>query len=64
MDTAVVGGWLAESVVTNAGRHQSPSQTEAEAAARTLMKWAGDDAATRREFFTMIGNLRSGSNGS
>ncbi len=43
MDTAMVGGRPAESVLTNSGRRQRPSQTEAEAAVRTLIEWAGDD---------------------
>ncbi len=43
MDAAVVGTRPAESMLTNAGRRQRPSQTEAEAAVRTLIEWAGDD---------------------
>ncbi|WP_420349673.1 GTP cyclohydrolase I FolE [Pelagibius sp.] len=39
----MVGGRPAESVLTNSGRRQRPSQTEAEAAVRTLIEWAGDD---------------------
>ncbi len=43
MDTAVVGSRPPASILTDAGRRQRPSQTEAEAAVRTLIEWAGDD---------------------
>ncbi len=43
MDTAVVGSQPTESVLANSGRRRRPSQSEAEAAVRTLIEWAGDD---------------------
>ena len=64
MDTAVLSSRPTESVLTDSGRRQRPGRTEAEAAVRTLIEWAGDDPATRREFLAMIGSPGSGSNGS
>lgn len=43
MDTAVVGNRPAGSALTDSGRRRRPSQSEAEAAVRTLIEWAGDD---------------------
>ena len=43
MDTAVIGGRPAESVFTNSGERRRPSRSEAEAAVRTLIEWAGED---------------------
>ena len=43
MDAAAVGSRPTESVVTNSGGRRRPSQSEAEAAVRTLIEWAGDD---------------------
>ena len=43
MDTAVVGNRPAESILTNANGRRRPSKSEAEAAVRTLIEWAGDD---------------------
>ena len=63
MGTAVVGSWPTEAVLTNSGGRRRPSQSEAEAAMRTLIEWAGDDPATRREFLAMIEGPRSGSDG-
>ena len=43
MDTAVVGSRPAGSGRTCSGRRRRPSRSEAEAAVRTLIEWAGDD---------------------
>ena len=43
MDTAVVGSRPAESVFTGSGARRRPSRSEAEAAVRTLIEWAGED---------------------
>ena len=43
MDTAVVGSGPAESVFTGSGVRRRPSRSEAEAAVRTLIEWAGED---------------------
>ena len=43
MDTAVVGDRPADSIITNANGRRRPSKSEAEAAVRTLIEWAGDD---------------------
>lgn len=43
MDTAVVGSRPTGSVCTNSDRRPRPSRSEAEAAVRTLIEWAGDD---------------------
>ena len=43
MDTAVVGSRPAESVFTGSGVRRRPSRSEAEAAVRTLIEWAGED---------------------
>ena len=43
MDAAAVGGRLAESVFTSSGERRRPSRSEAEAAVRTLIEWAGED---------------------
>lgn len=64
MDTAMVGSRPTEAVLTNSGGRRRPSRSEAEAAVRTLIEWAGNDPATRREFPAMIEGPRGGSNGS
>ena len=43
MDTAVVGSQPTQSALPNAGGRRRPSQSDAEAAVRTLIEWAGDD---------------------
>ena len=43
MDAAVVGSRPKESVFTSSGGRRRPSRSDAEAAARTLIEWAGDD---------------------
>ena len=43
MDTAVLNSRSTEPVLTDSGGRRRPSQTEAEAAVRTLIEWAGDD---------------------
>ena len=43
MDTAVVGSRPTESVFTSSGGRRRPGQSDAEAAERTLIEWAGDD---------------------
>ncbi len=43
MDTAVVGTRPTESVLSNSVGRRRPSQSEAKAAVRTLIEWAGDD---------------------
>ncbi len=43
MDVAVVGSRLTESVLIKSGGRRRPSRSEAEAAVRKLIEWAGDD---------------------
>ena len=43
MDTTVVSNRPIDSVLTNSGGRERPSQQKAEAAVRTLIEWAGDD---------------------
>ena len=43
MDAAVAGRRPSESVVTGSGVRRRPSRSEAEAAVRTLIEWAGED---------------------
>ena len=43
MDTAVVGSPPAQTGLTNSDGRRRPSRSEAEAAVRTLIEWAGDD---------------------
>ena len=43
MDTAVVASRPAGPALTNSGGRRRPSRAEAEAAARTLIEWTGDD---------------------
>ena len=43
MDAAVVGSRPTESVFASSGGRRRPSRSEAEAAVRTLIEWAGDD---------------------
>jgi len=43
METAAVGSRPTGSVLTDPARRRRPSQSEAEAAVRTLIEWAGDD---------------------
>ena len=43
MDTAVVGSPPTQTVLTNSGGRRRPSRSDAEAAVRTLIEWAGDD---------------------
>ncbi len=43
MDTAVVGSRPANSIRSASTMRRRPSQSEAEAAVRTLIEWAGDD---------------------
>ena len=43
MNKAMVGSQPTESLLTNSGGHRRPSRSEAEAAVRTLIEWAGDD---------------------
>ncbi len=43
MDTAVIGSRPRESALTSTGGRPRPSRSEAEAAVRTLIEWAGED---------------------
>ena len=43
MDTAVIGSRPRESALASSGRRPRPSRSEAEAAVRTLIEWAGED---------------------
>jgi len=43
MDTAVAGNRPTSSALANSGKRRRPSQSEAEAAVRTLIEWAGED---------------------
>ncbi len=43
MNKAMVGSQPTDSVLTNSGGRRRPSRSEAEAAVRTLIEWAGDD---------------------
>ena len=43
MDTAVIGSRARESALTSRGGRPRPSRSEAEAAVRTLIEWAGED---------------------
>lgn len=43
MNKAMVGSQPTESVLINSGGRRRPSRSEAEAAVRTLIEWAGDD---------------------
>ena len=43
MDTAVIGSRPRESALTSTGERRRPSRSEAEAAVRTLIEWAGEN---------------------
>ena len=43
MNKVMVGSQPTESVLSNSGGRRRPSRSEAEAAVRTLIEWAGDD---------------------